>query len=230
MTGPEPDRVSELVHDVRNQLAVARANLEAFIDGKLAPTPERLESVVQALAHVDELVNDLRGLSLEATAETQLAEIDVCSLLQREYASIEAVAVGKGVSLSVFRCPHPAAACQRFIGDPVRIGQIVTNVMLNAVHYTPVGGAITVDCTRRADELQITIADSGPGVTAADAKRIFEPGYRGEAGKSIEGSGLGLNIVQRLIEHQGGSVTLGETSPHGATFLLRLPGKLPNAS
>lgn len=228
MTPSEPSRVSELVHEMRNQLAVARANLEAFIDGKLSPTADRLEGVVQTLAHLDELIKDLRVLRLEVEPETALSEINVCTLLEREYASIEAVAASKGISLSVFRCPHPNAACQRFYGDPVRIGQIVTNVLLNAVRYTPTGGAIMVDCSRRADELQITISDSGPGVQADDAVHIFESGYRGDASKAAEGSGLGLTVVKRLIEDQGGSVTLGKASARGATFLLRLPGKLPH--
>jgi two-component system sensor histidine kinase BaeS len=219
--------VSELVHEMRNQLAVARANLEAFIDGKLAPTAERLEGVVQTLAHLEGLMKDLRELQPDVVAEPALSEINVCTLLEREYASIEAVAARKDISLSVFRCPHPNAACQRFYGDPVRIGQIVTNVLLNAVRYTPAGGAIAVDCSRRADELQITISDSGPGVRAADAQHIFEPGYRGEANGAAQGSGIGLTVVKRLIEDQGGSVAVGKTSPHGATFVLRLPGRLP---
>jgi signal transduction histidine kinase len=228
MSRSDSSRVSELIHEMRNQLAVARANLEAFIDGKLSPTAERLETVVQTLGHLEELVKDLRALRLEVEPHTALSEINVCTLLQREYGAIEAVAASKNISLSVFRCPHSNAACQRFYGDPVRIGQMVTNVLLNAVRYTPPGGAIMVDCSRRADELQITIADSGPGVTAADATHIFESGYRGDVGPS-EGSGLGLAVVKRLIEDQGGSVTLGRTSSHGATFLLRLPGQLPYA-
>jgi signal transduction histidine kinase len=229
MIRSDSDRVSELIHEMRNQLAIAKANLEAFIDGKLAPTAERLENVVQTLAHLEELVKDLRALRLEVEPHTALSEINVCALLEREYGAIEAVAASKGIQLSVFRCPHPNAACQRFYGDPTRIGQIVTNVLLNAVRYTPPGGAIMVDCSRRADELQITIADSGPGVREADAAHIFEPGYRGDAGGSGEGLGLGLAVVKRLIEDQGGSVTLGKASPRGATFLLRLPGQLPRA-
>jgi signal transduction histidine kinase len=227
VTPSDASGVSELVHEMRNQLTVARANLEAFIDGKLAPTAERLEGVVQTLAHLEGLIKNLRELRPEVGPEAVLSEINVCTLLEREYASIEAVAARKDISLSVFRCPHPNAACQRFYGDPGRIGQIVTNVLLNAVRYTPAGGAITVDCSRRADELQITISDSGPGVPAADAAHIFEAGYRGAASSSVAGSGLGMSVVKRLIEDQGGSVAVGTTSPHGATFVLRLPGRLP---
>lgn len=227
MIRSDQSRVSELIHEMRNQLAVARANIEAFIDGKLSPTSERLENVVQTLRHLEELIKDLRILRVEPQLETHMAEINVCTLLEREYASLEAVAQAKGVSLSIFRCPHPNAACQRFYGDPVRIGQIVTNVLLNAVRYTPAGGTIAVDCRRRADELQITIADSGPGISSPDVQHVFEPGFRGEAARASDGSGIGLTVVKRLVEDQGGSITLGEASAHGATFVLRLPGRLP---
>jgi two-component system sensor histidine kinase BaeS len=227
MNARQTNSISELIHEMRNQLAVAKANLEAFVDGKLPPTAERLQSVLQTLSQLEELIKDLRVLRPELEEHAGFAEINVCSLLQREYAALEGAAVAKGVTMSVYRCPHPNAACQRFYGDPVRIGQIVTNVLLNAVRYTPKGGSIAVDCRRRADELQIMIQDSGRGISQADAQHIFEPGYRGEAARSNEGSGLGLSLVKRFVEDHGGSVTLGETSDQGATFVLRLPGKLP---
>ena len=225
-------RLSELIHEMRNQLAVAKANLEAFIDGKLPPTAARLESIVQTLRHLEELVKDLRVLHPALSAgqpalATNLTEINVCDLLRREFSSLEGAAAEKGVTLSVFRCPHPNAACQRFYGDPTRIGEIVSNVLLNAVRYTPAGGSIFVDCARRADELQVTIADEGPGVSAVDAKRIFELGFRGAAA-THEGSGLGLGIVRELVEAQGGSIRLDSDTPRGARFIVRLPGKLPH--
>ncbi|HME81580.1 MAG TPA: HAMP domain-containing sensor histidine kinase [Candidatus Eremiobacteraceae bacterium] len=235
MIDRDDQRLSELIHEMRNQLSVAKANLEAFIDGKLPPTAQRLESVVQTLHHLEELIKDLRVLHpalSEKRAEhaLTLSEINVCDLLQREFASIEAVALEKQVSLSVFRCPHPAAACQRFLGDPTRIGQIVKNVLINAVRFTPQGGSVSVDCRRRADELQVTISDTGPGVPETEAQRVFELGFRGAAARAHAGSGLGLSVVKQLVEAQGGSISLDETAPSGARFVVRLPGELPYPS
>jgi len=223
--------LSDLVHEMRNQLSIAKANLEAFIDGKMAPTSERLESVVQTLRHLEDLIKDLRALRLssdsaQSVSPARIQEIDVCALLRREYSSLEAVAQDKHVSLSVFRCPHPAAECRRFYGDPTRIAQIVKNVLLNAVRHTPAGGAITVDCARRADELQVTVSDQGPGVAPEDAPHIFERGYRA-TGASTSGSGLGLAIVKELVEAHGGSVRLDSDTTEGARFVVRLPGTLP---
>ncbi len=220
-------RVGELVHEMRNQLAVARANLEAFLDGKLSPNAERLEAVLQTLRELEELIKDLRVMQLDAPTTSRMQEIDVCALLQSEYTAVEAVAVEKRVSLSVFRCPHPNGACQRFLGDPVRVSQIVKNLMLNAVRYTPAGGSVAVDCSRRADQLEVRISDSGPGVDDVDAGHIFESGYRGASTDQSAGTGVGLSVVKRLVEEHGGSITLGPKTPKGATFTLRLPGWLP---
>jgi len=231
----DDQRLSELIHEMRNQLSVAKANLEAFIDGKLPPTAQRLESVVQTLHHLEELIKDLRAMhpalhEQRVDRALKLSEINVCDLLTREFASMEAVAVEKHVSLSVFRCPHPAAACQRFYGDPTRIGQIVKNVLLNAVRYTPTGGSVSVDCRRRANELQVTISDNGPGVPAEDVRRVFESGFRGARAEAQAGSGLGLSIVKELVEAQGGSIQLDEAAPGGARFVVRLPGELPQGA
>jgi two-component system sensor histidine kinase BaeS len=222
MSGTE--RFNEVVHDMRNQLTVARANVEAFIDGKVEPTAARFQAVLQSLTQLEGLLNDLNAR--EATIEPQVRsiEIDVCELLNREYKAIEAVAREKKVSLFVNLCPVKSEACGHFMGDPVRIGQIVSNVMLNAVRYTPPGGEVRVNCSREADQLEISIADSGPGVGRDEMEKIFEPGVRGAASLGTPGSGLGLAIAKEFVEAQGGTIVVSPTDASGARFVVRLPG------
>lgn len=217
---------SELIHDIRNRLAVARANVEAFIDGKLEPTPARLKVVLQSLDQLAALVNELKPGEVGAKGEApvKLVEIDVCALLDREYRAIEPIATERGISLSVFRCPVPAAACRRFLGDPVRIGQIVSNVLLNALRYTPPGGAIQVDCTYEPNELEISIGDTGPGIAVDEREAIFAPGFRGSAGRSAPGTGHGLAIAKEFVEAHGGSIEVSSSPERGARFTVRLPG------
>ncbi len=219
-----PDRFNELIHDMRDRLTVARANVEAFIDGKLEPTADRLKAVLQSLAQLEELFNDLKTRQAPVEPEMRPVEIDVCDLLNREYRSIEAVAAEKGVSLSVNRCPSKAEECGHFIGDPVRIGQIVSNVLLNAVRYTPPGGDVRVNCSREADQLEISIADSGPGVLVDEMENIFKPGVRGAAGQGKPGSGFGLAIAREFVEAQGGTIVVSPPDEGGARFVVRLPG------
>jgi two-component system sensor histidine kinase BaeS len=218
----------ELVHEMRNELAVVRANLEALIDGKFAPTPERLSSIIQAVGQLEALVADLTSAEQEVAMPVRPAVINVCELLDREYHSIEGIAHERGVSVSIDRCPHPSAQCEQFYGDATRIGQIVKNILLNAVRYTPKGGSVSVDCKRRADQLEVRIADTGPGIAADEREKVFWPGFRSAGASDTNGSGFGLALVKQFVEAQGGTITVSETAPHGATFAVRLPGVLPS--
>ncbi len=141
-----------------------------------------------------------------------------------------AVARAKGIALRVTRCAAASPACEHFFGDPVRIGQIVKNLALNAVRYTPAGGSISIDCSRRAGQLQVTVSDSGPGVKPDEAADIFKPRFRGAAAGGTPGSGHGLAIVKEFVERQGGTVEMASLSPSGASFCVRLPGETADAN
>jgi signal transduction histidine kinase len=220
----ESERLSELIHDMRNRLTVARAIVEAFIDGKLAPSADRLGSVLQSLNQIDELLKDLRANLVVVQSTTRPEVIDVCATLTREYQALEAVAASKGISFTVARCAVPGEACTHFVGDPVRIGQIVSNLLLNAVRYTPAGGDIAVDCGRHGGMLKVMISDTGRGIAPHEMDRAFERGYRGSSSEGTSGSRYGLTIAKQLIESQGGSVSINSSSSAGAVFTVKLPG------
>ncbi|HXW77275.1 MAG TPA: HAMP domain-containing sensor histidine kinase [Candidatus Eremiobacteraceae bacterium] len=222
------DRSRELIHDLRNRLAVAKANVEAFLDRKLAPTPARLKAVIQSLDQVDALIDELAP---GPHAHDAPQEIDVCRLLDGEYRAVEAVAAEKNIAFEVHRCPAPSHACAHFIADPVRVGQIVSNVLLNAVRYTPEGGSIVVDCSRHGGQLEVSVSDSGPGVASGEEQRIFERGVRGAAARTAAGSGYGLAIAKEFVEAAGGTIAVSNASDRGARFVVRLPGTpVPSAN
>jgi two-component system phosphate regulon sensor histidine kinase PhoR len=210
---------------MRNHLAVAVANIEAFIDGQLEPTHNRLNAVLQALHELDYLLGDLTP-DEPAAMHSDLRSIDVCRLIANEATLMEATARERGVDFRVHRCDEVHPACGSFLGDPVRIGQIVTNVMSNAIRYTPRGGAIEVDCHRGRGDLVFTVSDQGPGVEPAEMSRIFESGFRGSAAGATDGSGIGLSLVKSFIEEHGGSIDVRSSAGGGATFTVRLPGHL----
>lgn len=221
--------LDELMHEIRNELAVVQANVEAFIDRKLDPTPQRLSGMLEAIVQLTSLLDEVQALGKSDQLATQSSLINVCALLEREYASIEGIARAKDITLTVNRCPVTAEECKQFYGDPTRIGQIVKNLLLNAVRYTPRGAMIAIDCARRADQLQVTITDSGPGIDTGEVRKIFEDGFRGSASAQTSGSGHGLALVKRFVEAQGGEVFVADALPHGAAFTVRLPGKLEHA-
>ena len=224
MTG-SPD-LAELVHDMRNELAVVMANLEGLVDGKLEPTPERFASMLQAIEQLKSLISQLDDMDVAPVTAANMMPINVCDLLDRQFTAMQAVAGAKNLTVSIARCPAPVAQCMHFYADPVRIGQIVKNVLINAVRYTPTGGWISIDCHRRADQLEVLVSDSGPGISEDERKRVFEPGFRGAAAAGTDGSGYGLATVKRLVEAQGGTITVAAEFKGGARFAVRLPGNV----
>jgi two-component system, OmpR family, sensor histidine kinase BaeS len=223
-------KVDALIHEMRNELAVARANLEGIVDGKFAPTTERLLGIIQALEQLDVLIEGLRVESPDVAMSARASPINVCELLNREYGSIVPMAMAKNVKVEVRRCSTTSPECAQFYADPTRVGQITKNVLLNAIRYTPQGGTVTIDCSRGGNQLEVRISDSGPGVAKEEAQAVFASGYRGSASDGTAGSGFGLAIVKQLVEAEGGTVTVAGSDKHGALFTIRLPGVAPEST
>jgi signal transduction histidine kinase len=220
------------VHEIRNQLAVAVANIEAFIDGKLAPTPGRLGAVLQALNKVDILMDDLgpNGLvpaSLDqsgpALPASNMRPIDICALMESEAIAIEANAQAAGIAFDVDVCTHPHSESPHFVCDPVQVSQVIKNVLLNALKYTGRGGSVRLYGHREPGVMALEISDDGPGVPLAERQAIFERGMRGSAATAA-GSGVGLAVVRAILDAHGGTVSVADSPSGGARFVIRLPG------
>ena len=211
-----------VIHEMRNQLAVAVANIEAFIDGKLEPTPQRLRAVQQALNELDVLLNDVQTQqTVPMSSEPRI--VDICGIISNELLAIEAAAGEKGVGITVHQCPRTHPECRLFLGDPIRIGQLVKNLLLNAIRYTPTGGAISVDCYRESRAFAFSVQNEGSGISAVDLPHIFESGYRGSTGPTTLGSGMGLTVAKQIVDAHNGTITVDSIEGHGATFTVRLP-------
>jgi two-component system, OmpR family, sensor histidine kinase BaeS len=213
-----------VIHEIKNHLAVAVANVEAFRDGIFEPSPARLEAVLQALAEADMLLSQLPHDSAIATLATTMSPIDVCAVITNEVLGLEASALQRGIAFQVHQCETTGAGCHRFDGDPMRVAEIVNNVVSNAIRYTPAGGRVEVDCRRSDGTLMLSVTDTGPGIADLDRERIFDPGYRGSAGSGTTGSGLGLALAKRFAEDHGGSIEVLGANGSGAQFVVKLPG------
>jgi len=218
--------VRRVVHEIRNHLAVAIANVEAFRDGVLEPSPKRLSAVLQALHEVEILLRELTpGQSAPFAAPTAHPQrINVCDVITNEVLACEATAAEHGITFRVQQCTAHDPACRNFAGDPVRVGEIVNNVVSNAIRYTPRGGRIDVDCRPSAGTLALTVTDGGPGVRSDELSKIFEAGFRGAASVGTSGSGVGLTLVKQFVEEHGGTVEVENVADRGARFTVRLPG------
>ena len=215
-----------VIHEIRNHLAVAIANVEAFRDGVLEPSPKRLSSVLQALGEVETLLGELtpRQVAAQPTLAPNARHINVCDVITNEVLAFEAAAAEQHIAFRVQQCTEHGPSCGNFTGDPVRVGEIVNNVVSNAIRYTPRGGQIDVDCRPSGGILTLTVTDGGPGVRSDEFAKIFEAGFRGAASAGTTGSGEGLALVKRFVEEQGGTVEVENVAGRGARFTIRLPG------
>ncbi len=220
--------MKSVVHEIRNHLAVAVANIEAFRDGVLSPSPQRLAAVLQALQEAEVLLGEIntnfQHLGDYADPPAAMVPINLCRTVTNELVGFEGAALRAGVLLDVRQCATPDHLCETFLGDPLQIGEIVNNVVSNAIRYTPRGGRIDIDCRTNDGSFVLTVRDDGPGVALQDRAHIFEAGYRGTASRGHNGSGLGLGIARRFVEAHGGTIQLADDERAGASFVITLPG------
>lgn len=215
--------MSLIRHEIGNALSVAQANVEGIIDGVLPQTAERLTGIHQALVTAGALLDDIRRTQHSSPLETiRLETFNVCALIAAQYATIAGLAEAKNVNVVYEPCGREYPSCTYFRGDPMRTGQILRNVLINAVRYTPPGGRVELVCDRSGGELTVVVRDTGPGIQPTEEERIFEAGYRG-SNVSGEGSGLGLNVVSNLLRVLGGNARVVEQGRSGATFAIALP-------
>jgi two-component system sensor histidine kinase BaeS len=218
--------VRRVLHEIRNHLAVAIANIEAFRDGVLEPSSARLSSVLQALGEVENLLRELipGQMASQAALPMRPRRINVCDVIANEVLAFEAAAAEHQITLSVQLCAAHEAACVNFTGDPIRVAEIVNNVVSNAMRYTPPGGRIDVDCRPLNGVLTLTVTDGGPGVRTDELAKIFESGFRGAGSAGTPGAGYGLALVKQFVEAQGGTIEVENVVDRGARFIVRLPG------
>ncbi len=215
---------SELRHEIGNALGVVQANVEGMLDGVLDPTPARLRGVHDALRSAVRLLDEskLERPASRATVDVHLDTFNVCALITAQMSMISGMATAKNVTVIYDKCAMHYAACESFRGDGDRIGQILRNVLINAVRYTPPGGAVEIDCGRPGGELTLRISDTGPGIPREDLPHVFERGFRGKNVEE-EGSGTGLAVAAEVAAAIGGDIRVESEHDHGATFTIQLP-------
>jgi signal transduction histidine kinase len=156
---------------------------------------------------------------LDSDPTLNLATTDINSRLRLLCANLQEVFDRKGVGLTL----APADGPLRVHCDASQLIQAVTNLLDNALRYTPSGGSVTVVAERCAGRVVISVQDTGIGMTLEQQQRAFERFYRADEAHSTRGFGLGLSIVQRIIELHGGSVSVDSTPGVGSIFSLSLP-------
>ncbi|HEY2513380.1 MAG TPA: HAMP domain-containing sensor histidine kinase [Polyangiaceae bacterium] len=230
-------RNATVVHDVRVLLGLVvgfAANLRDGVAGPVTAQQRGHAQKIGAAAHdasalLEQLLEGGEGSDVPPRAP-QRAQVDLAGLAFAVVALFEGHAGERGVA--VVQGPLPARPVHVW-GDPLQLKQVATNLLVNAIKFTPQGGTVTVSVrlaegaeadgpmARRVAEL--VVSDTGPGVPAEEREHVFERGVRLARDSGIPGTGIGLSVVRDLVHRHGGTVTVGQAASGGAEFVVRLP-------
>jgi signal transduction histidine kinase len=218
---------ADIAHELRNPLAVQRANLEALQDGVYPLTAENLEPLNEQNRLLTRLVDDLATLALADAQQLRLdvAPADISALTRNVLVRFDSQARAQDVTLVFTEPPSSDPGGWIIPLDAQRIEQILNNLISNALRFTPADGEIRLSLRRSAGQVVLSVKDSGPGIPADSLPYVFERFYRADRARSRKdgGSGLGLAIARKLAEAHRGSLTAHNAASGGAEFVLRLP-------
>lgn len=214
---------ADIAHELRTPLAVQRANLEAMMDGIYPINEENLAQILEQNTMLTRLVEDLRVLALSDANELRLYKetTDLANLTEQTAEQFRPQALQQHIDLVV---ETPSGLSPVYI-DPHRIGQVLNNLLSNALRHSLDGGKIEVILEQSGKQIDLRIHDSGIGISDAALPHIFERFYRGDQSRARDhgGSGLGLTIARKLVEAHGGSIVARNHPRGGAEFIITLP-------
>ena len=212
---------SDIAHELRTPLSVLQGELEAMVDGVRPLNQEgvaALEAQVRQLTH---LVNDLHDLALADAGNLRyhFRPLDLDSLCEDALDAVRPALERRGVTLDTSLPPAPIS------GDPVRLRQLLDNLLQNSLKYTDEGGRARLVLDADGDQWRLTLDDSAPGVPDEALPRLFDHLYRVESSRNRDtgGAGLGLAIGQRIVEAHGGTIEALHSPLGGLRIIVRLP-------
>jgi signal transduction histidine kinase/CheY-like chemotaxis protein len=218
-----------LGHELRNPLAAARAGVEVLRTQAGAAGAEQAVGVLgRQLRQLAGLVDDLLDVARVAQGRLELRReaVDLAEVAARAAEAVRPLAAARGQALEL---ALPAGPCV-VEGDPVRLVQVLSNLLHNACKYTDPGGRITLSGEWAGGAAVLRVRDNGIGIAPALLPRLFEPFVQGDrsAGRSEGGLGIGLALVRRLVEMHGGTVEAHSAGVgRGSEFVVRLPLRPP---
>ena len=211
--------VQDTSHELRNPLAVTRANLELVLDDPDAEAGELREAARiahESAGRVSQIVDQLVEQARDGVPTGVVGDVELATVAESTAEEYRAAARNRKIRL-VVNAPDPVMVH----GDEAAIRRAVANLVTNAVRLAPEDSTITVAVDTVADWARVRVIDQGPGIAPADVDRVFERFWRGpDSGKGL---GLGLAIVRQVAERHGGRIDVDTEVDIGSTFTLQLP-------
>ncbi|MEJ7728061.1 MAG: ATP-binding protein [Polyangiaceae bacterium] len=219
------DFVANVSHELRTPVTAIQGYAETVLRGTAdaATTRRFLETIHRHAQRVGRLLEDLLRLSSLEAMDAQEAVREPVPLRAVADQVAQTALLRRRTPDADIRVEIPTDAVA--LGDPASVEQVLENLVDNALKYGRAGGTVRIGGQRRADRLEISVADDGPGLEPRHLSRIFERFYRADPGRSREmgGTGLGLAIVKHLVEAMGGRVAVESELGHGCRFVVELP-------
>jgi two-component system, OmpR family, sensor histidine kinase BaeS len=213
------DLVADVAHELRTPVAVLQAGHEALLDGFAEPTPDQLGSLRDEVLRLARMVGDLQTLAAAdaAALHLSLTRCDLADIAEGAADSLVGRFEAAGISL------ERQFAHAEIQGDPRRLHQVITNLLTNALKFTPAGGSVTVSAGPSGADAVLTVTDTGTGIAEDELPRIFDRFWRGRQASQTSGSGIGLAIAAELAVAHGGELTASSELGRGTQMTLTLP-------
>jgi two-component system, OmpR family, sensor histidine kinase BaeS len=211
--------VADVAHELRTPVAVLQAGHEALLDGVIGPTPAALGSLRDEVLRLARMVDDLQALAAAEAAALQLS-LQPADLAQLGATAADSLAMRFEASQLVLeRRLSPAPAC----ADGRWMHQVITNLLGNAMKFTPAGGRVTLSTAVTGERATLTVADTGVGIPADELPHVQERFWRGRNPAGIAGSGIGLAVVAELVRGHHGDLQVRSEPGAGTQVTLSLP-------
>ncbi|MEA2008303.1 MAG: ATP-binding protein [Chloroflexota bacterium] len=217
---------ADVAHELRTPLHIIQGNLEGIQDGIYEASSAHVEGMLEETRLLARLVDDLQTLSLAEAGELHLevGEVNIADLLADVSASFNGKAQSLGVELSVELFED--AQSLTINGDWNRLDQVLSNLVVNALRYTPEGGRVSLGASSTPEGISIFVSDTGKGISSDDLPYIFNRFWKGDRARSRtlgSGSGLGLAIARQLVRSHGGEINVESELGQRTTFTIGLP-------
>jgi signal transduction histidine kinase len=215
--------VADVAHELRTPLTNLRGYLEALRDGIAEPRTETIDSLYEEALLLSHLVDDLQDLTLSDAGRLSLRPepFEAAALLTASVQALHPQAREQGVELVV----DPLPRLPLVYADPQRIGQVVRNLLTNAMTYTPPGGTVRLRAESCGSMIRVDVQDTGCGIAPEHVPNVFERFYRADPSRAraTGGAGIGLALVKQFVDAHGGTVGVVSSPGHGSCFSFTLP-------
>ena len=212
-----------VAHELRTPLTILKANLEGIADGVITPEAEQMNSLIEEVDRLTKMVGEIRDLSLLEAGQLQpeFGLLDITQLLRQIVGKSKPLASEKNINLHIATDDRLPAVW----ADADMVNQMVYNLVLNAIKYTPEGGQITILAAAESGVVEITVTDTGIGIAQDETEHVFDYFYRVDSSRSKAsgGTGLGLALVKQMVLAHGGKIKAESQLGQGSTFAVLLP-------